>query len=270
MAYRRQRGRSSPRRESPAHGEGPQESSRDGALGDDTPAEGRWIPVPELQQRLAQKAVAEPEHRFGNLYDLLTWESVLDEAADRLLGSPGSRTPGLDGLDRRKLRDKRDHHRDLLRQQLRDGTYQPSPVKRVYIPKKNGKTRHAGHPDALRPLGPDGPQAHPGAHLRERLRRLQPWVSAAALLSHRVGPHPQAHQRARRRRVYWVIEGDIEGCFDHVHHKKRLSLLRRRIRDKRLLAAVWRFLRAGVMEGGSSRRPRRGTPQGGVLTSPTM
>jgi RNA-directed DNA polymerase len=70
----------------------------------------------------------------------------------------------------------------------------------------------------------------------------------------------------RKRKVYWVIEGDIEGFFDHVHHKKLMSLLRQRIRDKQLLDLIWRFLRAGLMEQGLFTRTKEGTPQGGVLS----
>jgi hypothetical protein len=51
------------------------------------PVEEHWISVSDLQRRLAQKATEEPEHRFGGLYDLLTWETVLDEAAKRLLAT---------------------------------------------------------------------------------------------------------------------------------------------------------------------------------------
>jgi len=104
------------------------------------------ISVLELQQRLAKKAVREPEHRFGNLYDLLTWEPLLEAAADRLLRSKGSRTPGLDGITRRMLRRSRAHHMALLRQRLKDGTFQPQPVRRVFIPKANGTTRPLGIP----------------------------------------------------------------------------------------------------------------------------
>ena len=56
------------------------------------------------------------------------------------------------------------------------------------------------------------------------------------------------------------------GSFDHVHHKKLLSLLRQRIRDPRLLNLIWRFLRAGVMEGPLFKKTENGTPQGGVLS----
>ena len=229
------------------------------------PVEEHWISVSDLQRRLAQKAMEEPEHRFGGLYDLLTWETVLDEAAKRLLAHKGSRTPGLDRLDRRGLMENRDRHQARLVQQLREGTFQPNPVKRIYIPKKNGKMRPLGIPT-----------------LYDR------WVQMAIKLilepifesdfldfSHGFRPRRSCHTAIahvvrlttiRKRKVYWVIEGDIEGFFDHVHHKKLMSLLRRRIRDKQLLDLIWRFLRAGLMEQGLFTRTKEGTPQGGVLS----
>jgi RNA-directed DNA polymerase len=252
-------------RESRPQGEGPQERRRRCALGDDTPAEGRWISVPDLQKRLAEKATAAPDHRFGHLYDLLSWEAILDEAATRLLANPGSRTAGLDGLDREKLRERRAYHLALLQQQLRAGTFRPTPVRRVYIPKRNGAQRPLGIPT-----------------LYDR------WVQMAIKLvlepifesdfsnnSHGFRPNRSCHSAiahtydliaAKNKKIYWVIEGDIEGCFDHVHHKKLLSLLRQRVRDQRLLDLIWRFLRAGVMEGELFHATEEGTPQGGVLS----
>ncbi len=251
--------------ESSAHGEGPQESGRHRPIGDDMPVEEHWISVSDLQRRLAEKATEDPEHRFGGLYDLLSWETVLDEAGKRLLAHKGSRTPGLDRLDRRGLTENRDHHQARLLKQLREGTFQPNPVKRIYIPKKNGKMRPLGIPT-----------------LYDR------WVQMAVKLilepifesdflefSHGFRPRRSCHTAIahvvrlttiRKRKVYWVIEGDIEGFLDHVHHKKLMSLLRRRIRDKQLLDLIWRFLRAGLMEQGLFTRTKEGTPQGGVLS----
>lgn len=251
--------------ESPVHGEGPQEPGRSTTLGDDTPALSRWIRVPELQQRLAQKAVAHPDHRFGDLYDLLTWESVLDEAATRLLANKGSRTPGLDGMDRRTLRERRAYHLVQLKQQLRDGTFQPSPVKRTYIPKKNGKLRPLGIPTLY----------DRWVQMAIKLILEPIFESDFAPFSHGFRPqrschtavaHIHSYTRIRKRKLYWVMEGDIEGFFDHVHHKKLMALLRQRIRDQKLLDLIWRFLRAGVMEGELFKKTAEGTPQGGVLS----
>jgi RNA-directed DNA polymerase len=221
--------------------------------------------VPEMQKRLAEKANELPEHRFGNLYDLLMREDVLDRAATRLLGNKGSRTPGLDGLDRDKLNRNRGYHLATLKQQLRDGTFQPTPVKRVHIPKKNGK---------LRPLGI--PTLYDRWVQMAVKMVIEPiFESDFAEYSHGFRPQRSCHTAIahvhrltiqERRKVYWVIEGDIEGFFDHVHHKKLMTLLRKRIQDKRLLDLIWQFLKAGVMEGQLFVKTEEGTPQGGVLS----
>ena len=68
------------------------------------------------------------------------------------------------------------------------------------------------------------------------------------------------------KRMYYVIEGDIKGYFDTIHHKKLMSLLRRRIADKRILDLIWSFLKAGVMADGLLSATSQGTPQGGVIS----
>lgn len=208
--------------ESPVHGEGPQETRRFNKLRDDKPTEECRM-VPEMQKRLAEKADELPEHRFGNLYELLMREDILDQAATRLLGNKGSRTPGLDGLDRDKLNRNRGHHLEVLQQQLRNGTFQPTPVKRVFIPKKNGKLRPLGIPTlydrwiqmaikiVIEPIFE--------SDFAEYSHGFRPQRSCHTAIAH-------AHRLTiqERRKVYWVIEGDIEGFFDHVHHKKLMTL----------------------------------------------
>jgi RNA-directed DNA polymerase len=251
--------------ESSPHGEGPQEPGRESTLEEDTPALQRRIRVFDMQNRLAQKATEEPEHRFGGLYDLLTWEDVLNVAADRLLGNKGSRTPGLDGIQRDALKRNRDHHLKILQQQLREGTFKPMPVKRVYIPKKNGKKRPLGIPT-----------------LYDRWTQmaikviLEPiFESDFVEFSHGFRPNRSCHTAVAhiytltiqpRRKVDWVIEGDIKGFFDHVHHQKLMTLLRERIQDHRLLTLIRNFVQAGVMEGELFKKTEEGTPQGGVIS----
>jgi RNA-directed DNA polymerase len=226
----------------------------------------RRVPVSEIQRRLAHKATEEPGHRFGHLYDLLTWETVLREAAHRLRANKGSRTAGIDGMDRRVLQGSQlEHHLAQLQQQLRAGTYQPSPVRRVYIPKRNGKRRPLGIPTLY------------DRWVQMALKViLEPiYESDFANYSHGFRPQRSCHTavahihkytQIRKRKYYWVIEGDIEGFFDHVHHKKLMALLRQRIRDPRLLDLLWHFLKAGVMEGQLFGKTEEGTPQGGVLS----
>jgi hypothetical protein len=77
--------------------------------------------------------------------------------------------------------------------------------------------------------------------------------------------------RLRGTRAYsWVVEGDIEACFDSFCPRKSMRCLRRRIKDCRVLALIWQFLRAGILEEGQLRHRARGVPQGGILTPPTM
>lgn len=70
----------------------------------------------------------------------------------------------------------------------------------------------------------------------------------------------------RRNKYYWVIEGDIKGAFDSIHHQILLNLMQERIADRRLLVLVERFLKAGVMEGSLFKRTDCGTPQGGICS----
>jgi hypothetical protein len=110
------------------------------------PMEWYRMKVSEMQRRLANKAMREPEHRFINLFDFLTWEPLMEWAFDKLMTNRGSRTAGIDGLDKRTaIRNKEQILHDL-RAALKSGTYQHQPVRRVYIPKGNGKQRPLGIP----------------------------------------------------------------------------------------------------------------------------
>jgi RNA-directed DNA polymerase len=102
--------------------------------------------VSEMQRRLAQKATEQKAHRFTNLYDLLTWEPLLIWAFHTLMTNRGSRTAGIDGMDKRTAIK---HQADILmelRAELKARAYRPQPVRRVYIPKANGKQRPLGMP----------------------------------------------------------------------------------------------------------------------------
>lgn len=252
--------------EEPSHGEGTQELGRSCSLGDDTlTGERQILSVPQLQRRLAEKATLQTEHRFNGLYDLLLWEDVLNEAADRLLGNKGSRTPGLDGMQRDVIRRNRGYHLKLLQEQLRAGTFKPTPVKRVYIPKKNGKMRPIGIPTLY----------DRWVQMAIKIILEPIFESDFVEFSHGFRPKRSCHTACShihrlttqpRRKVYWVMEGDIRGFFDHVHHKRLMTLLKQRIRDKRLLDLLWQFLRAGVMEGELFKKTTEGTPQGGILS----
>jgi RNA-directed DNA polymerase len=221
--------------------------------------------VSETQRRLARKATNEPEHRFTNLYDLLTWDPLMDWAFDKLMTNRGSRAAGIDGLDKRTAVRNKEHILAELKSALKSGTYQHQPVRRVYIPKGSGKRRPLGIPT-----------------LTDRLVQmmvkaiLEPIFESDFLpCSHGFRPGLSCHTAIahlhlmtspRHKKMYWVIEGDITGCFEHIQHKILMRLLKRRVQDRKLMGLIWQMLRAGVMEGKLFTKTRVGTPQGGVIS----
>jgi group II intron reverse transcriptase/maturase len=224
----------------------------------------RLTVMAQKQMDLARTALNQPTHRFTNLYRLLHWDEWMESAAERVLARPGSSTAGVDG----KTRDTfKRHHAEYLSElvaTLKDRTYMPQPVRRVYIPKSNGKMRPLGIPalkdrivqEALRaildPIFESDFRPHSyGFRLGRRT------MDAIAVLM------PLFNDGAKH---FYVIEGDIKSYFDTVHHRKLLSLLKRRIADKDIITLVWKFLKAGVMEDGLFARTDKGVPQGGVIS----
>lgn len=218
----------------------------------------------QKQRTLAETAKANPNHRFTNLYALMHWEHWIRCAADAVLARPGSSTAGVDGNTRDYFNQTYEDQITTLVRLLKEKTYEPQPVRRVYIPKANGKTRPLGIPalqdrivqEALRaildPLFETDFQ-----HCSFGFRKGRCTMDAIAVLM------PLFNETAKH---FYVIEGDIKSYFDTVHHRKLMSLLRRRIADRDILSLIWKFLKAGVMEEGLFARTEKGVPQGGVIS----
>ena len=218
----------------------------------------------EKQRFLAKTASEHPDHRFTNLYDLLHWDCWMHISAERVLARPGSQTDGVDGTTRDAF--KKDYERQMtaLIDRLKRRTYEPQPVRRVYIPKHDGKKRPLGIP-ALR-----------DRIVQEALRAILDPIYESDFQQHSYG-----FRKGRRTmdaiavlmpmfntslKHYYVIEGDLQSYFDTVHHRTLMKLLRRRLKDRELLDLLWKFLKSGVMEGGLFGRTESGVPQGGVIS----
>jgi RNA-directed DNA polymerase len=170
---------------------------------------------------------------------------------------------GVDGMTVEELMPYCREHWVHIREELVSGRYQPQPVRRVEIPKPSGKGRRMlGIPTVLDRL------------IQQCLLQvLQPIFDPTfSDDSYGFRPGRSAQQAVLRAREHiaagyrWVVDLDLEKFFDRVNHDILMSRVARRVKDKRVLLLIRRYLQAGMMEGGLVSPRREGTPQGGPLS----
>jgi RNA-directed DNA polymerase len=223
-----------------------------------------WLMTAQKQEAIALKASTDPTCRFKHLYDLLHWDRWISCATQTVLARPGSRTDGVDGKTRDYFRRHLVNQMAMIVKELKEETFKPLPVKRIYIPKPDGKKRPLGIPAlrdrivqeairmALDPIYESDFQSYSFG-----FRKGRNTMDAVAVNM------PLFNSRAKH---YYVIEGDLKSYFDTVNHRKLLSILKQRISDKRLLNLIWKFLKAGVMENQLFAATEEGVPQGGIIS----
>ena len=181
-------------------------------------------------------------------------------AAKRVKQNKGS--AGVDGMTVDVVDDWLTAHGEALRQQLLSGRYQPAPVRRVSIPKKDGGMRELGIPTVV-------DRVVQQAVLQVLQPLLDPTFSTS---SHGFRPGRSAHGAVLQAQRYVqegrqiVVDVDLSKFFDRVNHDVLMGRLAKRIGDKRLLRLIRRFLEAGVMLNGVVMERHEGTPQGGPLS----
>jgi group II intron reverse transcriptase/maturase len=170
-------------------------------------------------------------------------------------------------MDKQRMQAGLEKHLASLRTDLLTGDYNPQPVKRIYIPKANGKKRPLGIPTLKDRIVQ-----------RAMLMAMEPiWESDFHRLSYGFRPERSVHHAVRPVKIQlqdtgagtrgrWIIEGDLASYFDTVHHRLLLRCVRRRIRDDRFVDLLWRFLKAGHIDRGLFVASSEGVPQGGVLS----
>jgi RNA-directed DNA polymerase len=193
------------------------------------------------------------------------WEQVfsrdnLSRALRRVERNAGA--PGVDGMTTEQLRPWLHQHWEAVRGALDAGTYKPSPVRQVEIPKPDGGSRMLGVPTVLDRL------------VQQAIAQVLEPVFDPGFSQHSYGFRPgrSAHQAVEQARVWledgfrWVVDVDLERFFDQVNHDKLMHRVSRRVADKRVLKLVHRYLQAGVMVDGVRQASAEGTPQGSPLS----
>jgi RNA-directed DNA polymerase len=220
--------------------------------------------VGEMQRKLSQWSEQDKERKFYDLYDFLYDQDWLRLAHDYVKQNAGSITAGCDGINMSAFDEELEANLQQISEELKSETFKPSPVRRVYIPKPNGKVRPLGIPSIKDRI------------VQEALRMALEPIFEADFRQYSFGFRPTrrtmdaikciAWSTMEWKKFLWVIEGDISSYFDTIHHPKLIRLVGRRIKDKKILRLIWKFLRAGVMEKRTFRNTTLGTPQGGIIS----
>ena len=199
-----------------------------------------------------------PGYKYNRLYRILYNPEMFVLAYCKTYTNNGSMTPGTDESTVDDMSLKRI---DALITRLKDETYQPLPVRRTYIPKKNGKKRPLGIPSADDKLVQEV--------LRMALESI--YEGQFSSTSHGFRPARSCHTAlAQIKTVFtgtkWFIEGDIKSYFDTIDHHVLIDILSERIEDQKFLRLIWKFLRAGYLENWSYNTTYSGVPQGGIVS----
>jgi len=220
--------------------------------------------IGETQRTLSLKAERKPDYRFEYLYNLLYDLDWLRLAHDHVAQNAGSVTAGCDGIDMEIYDKNLEENLKELSEELKTQTFEPLPVRRVYIPKANGKVRPLGIP-AIR-----------DRMVQEAVRMILEPIYEADFSQYSFGFRPNRRtmdaikcitwSTQEHKKYFWIIEGAISAYFDTINHKKLMKLLECRIVDRKLLSLIWKFLRSGVMERKLFKNTRLGTPQGGIIS----
>jgi len=217
----------------------------------------------KLQRTLYRVAKQQPERRFTLLYDKVCRRDILQEAWQRVKSNKGA--AGVDQVDMDEVREYGEaRFLGEIEQELRDGSYRASLVRRVHIPKP-------GQPGKTRPLGIPT--------VRDRVVQMAVKLVIEPLFEADFMPCSFGFRPKKTPRMalsviaektqagyFHVVDVDLKSYFDTIDHELLMQLVERRVGDVRVLRLIRAWLKAGVMEEGKVTHPDRGSPQGGVVS----
>ena len=215
-------------------------------------------PTSDVLKRISNSSQNHPDGVFTRLYRYLLREDIYLTAYKNLYANEGAATKGTDNDTADGFGDE--YVANTI-ESLRTLTYRPKPVRRTYIPKRNGKLRPLGVPSFRDKLVQDA--------IRQVLEAIYEPIFCD--VSHGFRPNRSCHTALNAMRygfngVTWFIEGDIKGCFDNIDHSVLLRILAEKIKDSKFINLIGAFLKAGYLEDWTYHNTYSGTPQGGILS----
>jgi group II intron reverse transcriptase/maturase len=195
-----------------------------------------------------------------DLMEVILTKDNLNRAYKKVVSNKGA--SGIDGVTVKELGDYLKQNQNAIIKSLKDRTYIPMPVRRVYIPKANGKKRPLGIPTVL------------DRTIQQAIAQPIVDIYEGIFSEHSYGyrPNRSCHDAIKQALEYlndgfeWMIDIDIEQFFDKVNHDKLIQILREQVKDSDVLNLVRKYLRAGVMEKGIIKAAKDGVPQGGPIS----
>ena len=194
------------------------------------------------------------------LEEILHLSKMSDTLVQRVMSKGGA--SGVDGMQIDKLRDYLNTHWQTLRSDILSGTYHPQSVRKVEVPKASGGKRMLGIPTVID---------------RVIQQSISQWLGVKYEgdfheNSYGFRADRNAHQAVSKAQEYlnlgytWIVELDLEKFFDQVNHDKLMHLLSKKIKGRRTLKLIGKYLRCGIMENGLEQKRTKGTPQGSPLS----
>ena len=215
-------------------------------------------PTAAILENIRQASKANKEVRFTRFFRYMLRPDIYYLAYEHLYANNGAATRGVNDDTADRFSEKKVM---AIIQALKDGTYTPSPVRRTYIPKRNGKLRPLGIPTFTDKL------------VQEVLRMILEAVYEPIFLpaSHGFRPNRSCHTALKDIKhgypgVRWFVEGDIKGFFDHIDHGQLTALVYEKVKDARIIQLLHKMLKAGYLEDWKYNRTLSGTPQGGIIS----
>jgi RNA-directed DNA polymerase len=218
-----------------------------------------YVGAPSISLTLEKQQNAENKYTNG-LFERIIDRNNLNQAFKKVRANKGSH--GVDGMKVDELLQYLKENGASLRQSLLEDSYKPNPVRRVEIPKADGKKRPLGIPTTVDRV------------IQQAIAQVLSPIFEERFSNNSYGfrPNRSAHQAILKCKEYmdkgykWAVDIDLEKYFDTVNHDKLIGLVYKEVKDVRVIALIRKYLQAGVMEKGIFNTSQKGVPQGGNLS----